>query len=760
MEYSLFDSLPTSLREAAAAYAAAGWPVFPTDFNKRPLVEHGFKDATTDPEMIRRLWQNTNAKGIGIPTGSAIGAFVVDIDPGHGGAETLAALEAKYGALPATLTSFTGGGGLHYFFRYVEGIRNSAGHVGAGIDIRGEGGYIVAPPSGHQSGQNYQWTSTRSPAEAPTWLLEAIFAPKPKPGSPKERQSNGNGDGTPYGKAALDAELRRVQAAREGTRNATLNEAAFSIGQLVAGGELPASALDYLSTAGESAGLPAAEVRATLESGFSAGSRSPRQAPPPAKPPAKPAKLPAEEGAEDHLSLPDTLTDSGNADLIVERFGAGIRYLHESADFLVWNGKQWEPGADFAVKAFAQSIARDFYRKAFETQDPEKARQYSKHAHKSLSAPAIRNAVELVQIYPAIRATARQFDRRKDRVNVNNGIVDLRSGALLHHDPAEYHRHLIGIDYDPDATCPLWRRTLDQIFLDRSELVEYVQRYAGYSLTGETNDQSLMILHGRGSNGKSLLLRVLAYILGTYAKTTRAETLMEKPSGNDGANPDIADLWGARFVSAAETRPGARLDDALVKRATGQDVMKARFLFRNFFEFEPEFKLWLSANHKPRIDGADEAMVRRLRLIPFEAKFTAKPSGPNEFPIDDCLADRLREERAGILRWLVEGSMAYYQKGLEAPEIVQAATANYAAEMDQFSAFLAERCLSGVEHKARAGDLLAAYREFCEEGGERPKQGSAWNALLDRAGLKRERGHAGARWIRGVSLLAKDAAFD
>lgn len=263
-----------NLLTAALGLAAAGWTLFPCK-DKRPLTAHGLKDASADPEQIKAWWSDNPGAQIGLPTGKNVNAFVLDVDLPDGPA-SLAALEDEHGPLPRTWTARTGSGGEHRYFRLPEGqeIRNSASKLAPGLDVRGEGGYVIAPPT-----PGYSWTSQGAPlADAPEWLLSLILTPAKRPmPAPAKNAATGSGT-TKYGATALESECAKVALAPQGGRNATLNTAAFNIGQLVAGGEIDRSEAEAaLLHAALRAGLPEAEAGKTLASGMDAGEQEPRE---------------------------------------------------------------------------------------------------------------------------------------------------------------------------------------------------------------------------------------------------------------------------------------------------------------------------------------------------------------------------------------------------------------------------------------------------------------------------------------------------
>jgi putative DNA primase/helicase len=269
--------LPFKETAAALAYARQGKPVFPCGLDKKPLTPHGFKDATTDEGQIREWWERWPDASIGCPTGAGSGFWVLDIDLPEGPA-ALEEMEDLFGALPPTREQRTGGGGRQQFFLWPEGrgIRNSAGKIGPGLDVRGDGGYVILPPSGHPSGGRYTWTAQAKLAEAPAWLLNTV-APTATPASPAAKPA---AKARNYAASALEREAGRVVAADPGARNDALNQAAFALGQLVAGGELDRAEVEAaLTRAAKAAGLEAKETAATIKSGLLAGAEEPRTAP-------------------------------------------------------------------------------------------------------------------------------------------------------------------------------------------------------------------------------------------------------------------------------------------------------------------------------------------------------------------------------------------------------------------------------------------------------------------------------------------------
>ena len=256
----------------ALEYAKKGWPVFPCGINKKPLITDRPNKASNDPEQIKTWWSRNPEASIGLVCGEEAGVWVLDVDLKSGGIDSLAKLQEEHGEMPETLIQKTGGGGTHYFWNWNgKEIRNSASKVAPGIDVRGKGGYVVLPPSGHPSGGMYKWENDAEIAEAPDWLAELASKKIPDPSEGRE-----TGKSSKYGEAALAKELMKLSSASEGSRNETLNKCAHALGQLIAGGELNGlQAESALFGTAISIGLEEKEARNTIRSGIKAGETQP-----------------------------------------------------------------------------------------------------------------------------------------------------------------------------------------------------------------------------------------------------------------------------------------------------------------------------------------------------------------------------------------------------------------------------------------------------------------------------------------------------
>ncbi|MEH7221745.1 DNA primase family protein, partial [Bacillus toyonensis] len=333
--------------------------------------------------------------------------------------------------------------------------------------------------------------------------------------------------------------------------------------------------------------------------------------------------------------------------------------------------------------------------------------------------------------------------------NCDNGVIDLKTGELLPHDRDLLLTKLSPIKYDKNAECPNWKAFLESIFKTHTgeadyELINYLQKAIGYSLTGVTKEQVMFFLFGNGRNGKSTFINIIQDLLGDYGRQTNSDTFLKKRN-DSGINNDVARLDGARFVSAVESEEGQQLSEALVKQITGGEKMSARFLRQEYFEFTPEFKVFFTTNHKPIVKGSDEGIWRRIMLIPFTVTI------PKE-KIDYDLPDRLAKEMPGVLRWAVKGCMKWQTEGLRAPEAVKAATAEYREDMDILAPFIDENCTVNSSVRIEAKSLYENYTKWCYQNNELELKNRAFYRQLEVRGFKKEKGTGNKNFILGITL--------
>ncbi len=437
-------------------------------------------------------------------------------------------------------------------------------------------------------------------------------------------------------------------------------------------------------------------------------------------------------------------TDQGNAERLVDRHGANLRYCYPWSKWLVYDGLRWRVDDRGAVVRLAKDTVRAIFEEAKEAPDDETAKRLGKWAISSQSEGKIKSMIALAQSEPGVPVLPEEMDVSRDLLNVLNGTIDLRTGELREHRREDLLTKLAPVEYTPGTEAPTWIATLERS-LPSPALRAFFKKLCGYALTGAVSEQVLAVLYGTGANGKSTVLNALLAVVGDYGMQAAPDLLVAKKS----AHPtELADLFRMRFVASIEVEDGSRLAESLVKQLTGGDRVKARRMRQDFWEFEPTHKVIMACNHKPQVRGTDNAIWRRLRLVPFTE--TIPPAEQ-----DKHLPDRLRDEKAGILAWTIEGCLEWRRDGLQAPEEVRQATGAYRAEMDVLGAFLRECCELDADYNVAAKELYAAYRLWCEENGERPEtQRKFGSRLTERGGFERYRGGSdgGHRW-RGGQLL-------
>ena len=406
-----------------------------------------------------------------------------------------------------------------------------------------------------------------------------------------------------------------------------------------------------------------------------------------------------ENQVQEEVPKPKSCTDLGNAERLVERFGHEFRYCPENKCWYVYRKGIWIPDSGGGrMHRMAYKVARSIADEAKgENLPSDELAELKKHARKSASKGRLRAMIDLARWFPGISVPVGLLDRDPWLLNCQNGTLDLRTGELKPHDPMDLITKMLPIDYDSEATCPVWETTLVKIMGGAEEKISFLKRVFGYGMTGMISEQCMFVLYGSGANGKSTILEIYRELLAGYAMHTTTASLLGS-SGSPIRN-DLARLNGARFVSAVEIGMGKKLDEALVKQLTGGDQVTARFLYNEFFEYKPEFKLFIAANHKPDIQGVDHGIWRRIHLIPFDVTI------PTE-EIDRDLPDKLRAELTGILAWAVQGCREWQEHGLNVPASIANATAAYRDEMDIVAEFLNDRCTLQANEKSIAEGFL------------------------------------------------------
>ncbi len=455
---------------------------------------------------------------------------------------------------------------------------------------------------------------------------------------------------------------------------------------------------------------------------------------------------------------PCLLTDMGNARRFALQHQHAIRYV-QAWGWVAWDGRRWQQDATGQAMRLARRTVHGLFREAQARsqsvaglmeraeqaavcENPagveaaqaavaaaqRDARLHLDWALKSQSRPRLESLLALARSEPELAAGTEEFDRSPWLLNVLNGTLDLRTGELRPHDPAHMLTRLAPAHYRPNAPCPTWLAFLERVQPDPG-VRAFLQRSIGYSLTGLVSEQVFWFLYGTGANGKSVFAGTICALLGDYGMKVRAETLMRK--NGDSIPEEIAAMAGRRLALASELGEGQQLNESLIKDLTGGDRMRARYLHRNSFEYEPQAKIWMFGNHKPLVTGADLGIWRRPRLVPFAVSIPEDERDPDLFA-------RLQGELDGVLAWAVEGCRQWQAEGLNTPPAIHQATADFRSESDLIGRFLAE-CTAPGEEMVGAHTLYLVYRAWSENEGHKPMSNTALGRRLSERGLCRLR---------------------
>jgi putative DNA primase/helicase len=699
-KYGISDKMPNNyMVEAALNYAGLGWSVIPIKPDQKVpyVVWKDFQTQRASREQILKWWDEYPQARIGVVTGKISNLLVVDFD--NPDAKPL--FEKEAGKLPSTITQKTGRGS-HALFKYPvgkNGFKTGANYNGIkGVDLKSDGGYIIAAPSPYDSEKSYQWENL-NPKD---FGLENISG---MPEKMIDFFSNLNGkrkilkpvsDHIPVGERnsrlfrfALDWQFKGYDD--EKIKSKTIKLAEKCKPQL---------------SDGEIEGI----IKSALS--YSKGPFFKR-------------------------------TDTGNGERLVYHYGKNIRYSHEWDKWLVWSGSRWEMDKIGSIKQFAKETARKIYEEAARENDSAKRKKISKWAISSESEAKKKAMISSAQSEAEIPILLEDLDKDPWLFNVRNGTIDLRDGKLLPHSRKDLITKMAPIDYDPDAQAPQWIAFIDRISGGNPNIADYLQKTVGYSLTGDISEQILFFLYGTGSNGKSTFLEIIQFMMGDYAQQSDFSTFTVKQ--NDTVRNDLARMKGSRFVSAVEVEAGKKLAEVLVKQMTGGDKILTRFLFKEHFEYKPTYKIWLAANHQPVVRGTDEAIWRRIKLVPFNIVIP-------ESERDKKLPQKLHAELQGIFNWSIEGSRKWQKDGLQTPPEIKRATEDYRNEMDMLGSFISENCILNPLAKVKVSKLYDEYSNWAAKREDFVLEKRYFNRLLKERGIKQKRSTGGQFHWYGIGL--------
>lgn len=440
-------------------------------------------------------------------------------------------------------------------------------------------------------------------------------------------------------------------------------------------------------------------------------------------------------------------SDVGNAERLISLHGKDIKFNVNSGKWYVWNGVNWELDNSFKVENLYRTVLRRFQNAIpnINISDDEIATKKQQEKAKSFvlrneTDGKIKSVLNQAKTFKGINFM--ESDKDDYLFNTPNGTINLRDLSQKKHDRKDLITQCSNYSFNRENDkCPNWIAFLNRIFCGDQELINYVQKAVGYSLTGDMSEQCLFMLWGGGANGKSTFVKALEDIMGTYAATIKGETLMEK-NGQDGARGDLARLTNKRVVIASELQEGQVFNEPLLKVLSAGETLPVRFMYQEEFMLKPKFKLWIMTNKKPKVKGNDHGIWRRWRMIPFKYKFTEKEKDPNFYE------EKLKPELEGILLWAITGYQMWKEQGFEAPQEVMEAVEDYKMDMDQVARFIEDCCKVGEGYECTGSAMYDEYLNWCINEGENYKMTNHKLARdLKEKGFINKRDMNGKKWI-------------
>lgn len=790
--------------DAARGYAERGW---------RPLLLQGLRadgktctcvkgekcksagkhpvdnewEKTPAPEEASKPWEGWRANGnVGIATGHPSGIWVLDIDPKKDGAKNAKALEAKYGRLDAKYVVQTGGGGWHLYYEMPPDVdvRNTESKIARGIDVRGTGGQVVAPPSVTDLGP-YVVLKDGPPQRAPAWLEELVVKREAEPLElPPETPAVEAGDPRleAYAERVRQLEVGRLQAMAAAATpdgenyagepwNGTTFQVACNLLELANSSwchyTVEQAYSDLLAHAPTDSGFTSEDINVRWQSAVTKIGQGGREVPPP------PDRSAVQEMIDDLDSRnpvsavpaaiptsPQTRTwdDIGNGGRFLDWHGRIARYVAESEGWALYEDGRWVEVKSNIVLGMAQKLLAETV-PTFELplysnivpaavgnkQPKSKQQEFREWCDKQRMAARVEACVKMAAGRPGLQASTNDFDTTPHLFNALDTVIDLRTGERVEQAPELMMMKRGGVAYSPLAPCHRWQAFLDRVMPDQEQQA-YLQRIVGYSLTGDTTAQAFFIHYGKGANGKSVFLEVLRRAVGDYGQTIPRDALLAK---KDSEHPtSIARMKGMRFMEVSETAPGRRLDEEVVKNLTGDANVTARYMGKDFYEFAPTGKIHYITNHLPLLSDAD-SIWRRLHLIHWGV--TIPTDEQNLRLAQEIIAGEL----AGVFAWAVRGAGAWYAQGLNAPHSMKEALEVYREESDIFGDFLREKTTRGDNLVTPLSEILASYTAWCFISNiKKPMTRQSLSAILKERGFESKRTSSGVAF-KGIGLIAQ-----
>ncbi len=439
------------------------------------------------------------------------------------------------------------------------------------------------------------------------------------------------------------------------------------------------------------------------------------------------------------------LTDTGNAERLVNRHGDDMRYCPQMKKWYIWDGKRWKIDIEGRVVAMAKATAtsyRDDARELDKATHQGTITALIKHANRSESLHSIQSMVKLAEYDSRIVINYDSFDKNPELLCVSNGVIDLTDNSYRKFDRWDNITRIANVSFVRGARSTLWEKFLTDIIPDPTTR-SFIQRAVGYSVTGLTTEEVIFFLYGGGANGKTTFISTLLNMLGDYSEQASSNALMQDRS--TGANNELYVLRGKRFVAATETGESKKLDEEEIKKLTGMDLISVNPKYMSQMVFLPVWKIWLSTNHEPIIHGEDDAIWRRIIKIPFTVQIK-KPNVELKLRLLNNF-----EERSGILNWVLEGVRQWREKKLTLSEEIHKATRKYRKEQDVTGRFLKDKCRLGKSLMIEKGNLYRVYVSWCNEEKEKPKTKNMFGQALSKRGIVSQRNTNTRYWI-GIDI--------
>lgn len=707
---------------------------------KHPLTAGGrnMSNASSDKTTIAEWWDQWPAANIACATGSLSGIVVIDLDV-HGdddGEIELGAWAAGQGFdVPPTLVAETGGGGRHLIYRAAPDdggppVKNATSWL-PGVDLRGEGGYILVAPSKHESGNVYRWLN-----DSPVSELGPLLGPlRIARGTAMTRNGGDLGEQPVY-----DFREACRSGPPRGTRDHFFNSRAFEMRKQDVSYD---DARRELRRVWELTDQPAGD-----EFLWEAVVAKQDRVWADIDPEPLPNWDPLAQSARPQTGSPRGKdTDLGNAQRFIDMKGDSVRHT-EQAGWYLWDGKHWRYDGRGMITEEATHVVESMYTEALEIAIPDTRDRLLNWAKKSEASARIESMLKLARGLSPIAGDVMDFNPDPWLFNVENGVVDLRTGDLRPHDPKLMISRLSETTFDPNAHDDRWDLFLKTITQGDDQLEAYLRRAAGYTLTADTREEVFFIIYGPQASGKSTFIDALMTILGDMAMLTQAETLMHQ-RGSQAPKDELARMLDKRMVATIEIPDGGRFAESLVKQMTGGDKVAARNLYKSGFEFQPAFKLWIATNHAPR--AYDDAIWRRIKRVPFSRTI---PLAEQDFRLKAELKVPRSSLARAALAWAVRGCLEWQANGLGTCAAVEADTAEYAEDQDKFGRFIEEEVILDPQAAVGRQELYERYTVWCNQEGERPMSGQAFGVKMKERGFVRNNSARPVTWC-GLSLQAR-----